>query len=119
MNAFCDGAIIAHSSVGASSVAKKMSRSSSSWELPADPPPVPARKQTGKRDWLEQLANRLDAGVLAGKAERAVNETASSKAGAPSPPATTSWRTVDGVRAIGFNPGRHLWYIMGRPIVVP
>lgn len=81
-----------------------------------DPPPVPPRKRTGQRDWLEQLRMRLDNSVAEGKAARLAAETAVCKSGMPTPPVGVKWRTVDGVRAAGFNPGRHVWYIQGRPV---
>lgn len=89
---------------------------SSAWNPHTDLPSVPPRKHTGHRDWMEQLSSRLNASVESGLAVKNAYEQARSKSGMPEPPPSLDWRTVEGVRAIGFNPGRRAWYIMGRPV---
>ena len=96
------------------------SRDTWNWGTPVGPPPAePARQRGGHRDWMQQQAVRMDFLAAATKRIRLQEATTAPKSGMPSAPVPLDHRAShEGIRAVGFNPSRHVWYIMGRPVCV-
>ena len=79
-----------------------------------------SRLRQGSHGWLVRQAERLDAARERARANRAAAEAA----GVPARQNTLEdqrreHRTTTGLAAAGFNVGRHVQYVLGRPTIVP
>ena len=80
--------------------------------------PPATRTNPGAHGWLLRQAQRMDVAKGQGMLRQLALQAASPKAPMPPQPPAVDYRSVTGLRAVGFSPARHVRYILGRPVCV-